>query len=40
MSRIGNKAITLPAGVTVDVKEGNLVNVQGPKGELSFQFNS
>ena len=40
MSRIGNKAITLPAGVTVTVAEGNLVNVKGPKGELSFQFNS
>ncbi|MDE7161598.1 MAG: 50S ribosomal protein L6 [Anaeroplasmataceae bacterium] len=40
MSRIGNKAITLPAGVTVNVAEGNLVNVKGPKGELSFQFNS
>lgn len=40
MSRIGNKAITLPAGVTVNVAEGNFVNVKGPKGELSFQFNS
>lgn len=40
MSRIGNKAITLPAGVSVTVAEGNLVNVKGPKGELSFQFNS
>ena len=40
MSRIGNKAITLPAGVTVDVQARNFVNVKGPKGELSFQFNS
>ena len=40
MSRIGNKAITLPAGVTVTVAAGNLVTVKGPKGELSFQFNS
>ena len=40
MSRIGNKAITLPAGVTVDVHARNFVNVKGPKGELSFQFNS
>ncbi len=40
MSRIGNKAITLPAGVSVNVAEGNLVTVKGPKGELSFQFNS
>ncbi len=40
MSRIGNKAITLPAGVSVNVAENNLVTVKGPKGELSFQFNS
>lgn len=40
MSRIGNKAINLPAGVTVNVAEGNLITVKGPKGELSFQFNS
>ena len=40
MSRIGNKAITLPAGVTVDVQARNFVHVKGPKGELSFQFNS
>ncbi len=40
MSRIGNKHINVPAGVTVDVTEGNFVTVKGPKGELSFQFNS
>ena len=40
MSRIGNKAILVPAGVTISVAEGNLVTVKGPKGELSFQFNS
>ena len=40
MSRIGNKAITLPAGVSVEVSENNFVTVKGPKGELSFQFNS
>ena len=40
MSRIGNKAITLPAGVSVEVAENNVVTVKGPKGELSFQFNS
>lgn len=40
MSRIGNKAITLPAGVSVNVAENNFVTVKGPKGELSFQFNS
>ena len=40
MSRIGNKAIQVPAGVTISVAEGNLVTVKGSKGELSFRFNS
>lgn len=40
MSRIGNKVINLPAGVTVTVAEGNLVTVKGPKGELTNKFNS
>ncbi|MBQ3253707.1 MAG: 50S ribosomal protein L6 [Acholeplasmatales bacterium] len=40
MSRIGNKAISIPAGVTVTVAEGNLVTVKGPKGELTAKFNS
>jgi large subunit ribosomal protein L6 len=39
MSRIGNKAIPLPAGVTVSVAEGNLVTVKVPKGELVNKFN-
>ena len=34
MSRIGKKPITVPAGVTVDIKEGNVVTVKGPKGTL------
>jgi large subunit ribosomal protein L6 len=34
MSRIGNKPIEIPAGVTVDVGPGR-VTVNGPKGELS-----
>ena len=33
MSRIGKKPITVPEGVTVDVKPGH-VTVKGPKGEL------
>jgi len=33
MSRIGNKPITVPAGVTVTV-EGQKVTVKGPKGTL------
>jgi large subunit ribosomal protein L6 len=40
MSRIGKKVITLPANVKVDVQDGNLVTVEGPKGKLSFKFNS
>ena len=38
MSRIGNKHITLPAGVTVDVHETS-VTVKGPKGTLDVQLN-
>ncbi len=34
MSRIGNRKIEIPAGVTVDVLD-NVVKVKGPKGELS-----
>jgi large subunit ribosomal protein L6 len=35
MSRIGKAPIVLPKGVTVDIKEGNLISVKGPKGELT-----
>jgi large subunit ribosomal protein L6 len=35
MSRIGNKTISGPAGVTVELK-GQTVTVRGPKGELSW----
>ena len=38
MSRIGNRVLTLPEGVTFDV-EGNKVTVKGPKGELSTNIN-
>ncbi len=34
MSRIGNRIITVPAGVTVEENDG-IVTVKGPKGELS-----
>ena len=34
MSRIGRMPITVPAGVTVSIAEGNVVTVKGPKGEL------
>ena len=35
MSRIGRKPITLPKGVSVEVKEGKIV-VKGAHGELSM----
>ena len=38
MSRIGNKHIVLPAGVTVSV-EGSSVKVSGPKGTLVVPVN-
>ncbi len=38
MSRIGNKTITIPAGVELKVSEQNEVTVKGPKGTLSHQF--
>ena len=40
MSRIGKKVIALPANVKVTVEAGNFVTVEGPKGKLSFKFNS
>lgn len=38
MSRIGNKAITVPSGVEINVAAGNEVTVKGPKGTLSRKF--
>ena len=38
MSRIGNKPVVIPAGVTIDLKD-NTVTVKGQKGELSYTFN-
>jgi len=35
MSRIGKLPVTVPAGVTVTIEEGNHVTVKGPKGTLS-----
>ena len=40
MSRIGRMPITVPAGVTVNVAEGNVVTVKGPKGELTRALRS
>ena len=38
MSRIGNKHIDLPAGVTLEVN-GEVVTVKGPKGALDVKLN-
>ena len=37
MSRIGNRVLTIPAGVEVNV-DGNKVTVKGPKGTLEYIF--
>jgi len=37
MSRIGNNPITLPAGITFDIKE-NVITVKGKLGELSQEI--
>ena len=34
MSRIGKKAVPVPAGVTRQRVDGQTVSVKGPKGEL------
>ena len=39
MSRIGNKHLPLPAGVTVDIKEDSVL-VKGPKGQLTVKVNN
>ena len=40
MSRIGRMPITLPAGVTVTIADGNVVTVKGPLGTLTQTFNA
>ncbi len=39
MSRIGERRLSLPDGVTVDVNN-NVVKVSGPKGELTYEFSN
>ena len=38
MSRIGKKPVMIPAGVEVQIAEGNVVTVKGPKGSLTYTF--
>jgi large subunit ribosomal protein L6 len=38
MSRIGKQPIPVAKGVTVEIGQGNLVTVRGPKGTLTRQF--
>ena len=38
MSRIGKKAVTVPAGVTANIN-GRTISVKGPKGELKTVLN-
>jgi large subunit ribosomal protein L6 len=35
MSRIGRQPIEIPGGVEIDVAEGNVVTVKGPRGSLT-----
>ena len=39
MSRIGERKLSIPDGVTVSVN-GNIINVKGPKGELNYEFSN
>ena len=40
MSRIGKLPVNLPAGVTAELLDGNVVKVKGPLGELSQKVDS
>ena len=35
MSRIGKAPVSVPSGVTVTLKDDNVISVKGPKGELT-----
>lgn len=39
MSRIGKQPVNIPDGVEVKI-DGNTVTIKGPKGRLSFEFDS
>ncbi len=38
MSRIGNRVLKIPTGLSVDVKS-NIVHINGPKGKIDVKFN-
>ncbi|MEZ4565145.1 MAG: 50S ribosomal protein L6 [Thermomicrobiales bacterium] len=38
MSRIGNRPISVPNGVEIEIADGNAVTVKGPKGTLTQAF--
>ena len=38
MSRIGKKPVIIPANVTVEIADNNVVTVKGPKGSLTYAF--
>lgn len=38
MSRIGKLPVQIPAGVTINVNDKNVVTVKGPKGELTQEL--
>jgi large subunit ribosomal protein L6 len=38
MSRIGKRPIDIPKGVKLEIAEGNVITVTGPKGTLTRQF--
>ena len=40
MSRIGKLPVSIPAGVTITVGDGNVVTVKGPKGTLTEKVSS
>ena len=39
MSRIGNRELVIPQGVTVTI-DNNTITVKGPKGELNYTFSN
>ena len=39
MSRIGERKLNIPEGVTVNIAD-NVITVKGPKGELSYKFSN